>query len=190
MFNFFVFQSIPTLETKRLRLRSLTADDAPGVFAILSDPDVAHGAGVTPLTGIEQAVTSIDGYHRNYQNKRSIRWAIVRKEDDTLIGMGSFQRFDIHSRRAEIAYEIGKPHWRQGYATEAVSALLNYAFKTMNLHRVEAVVEPNNVASRGLLEKVSFQAEGRLRERFLQNGTFHDDLFFGLLADEWNQATL
>jgi ribosomal-protein-alanine N-acetyltransferase len=190
MFNFFVFQSIPTLETERLRLRPLSKDDAPGVFAILGDADVAHGAGVTPLTTIEQANTAIDGYHRNYQNKRSIRWAIVRKDGNTLIGMGSFQRFDIHSRRAEIAYELGKPYWRQGYATEAVSALLHIAFKTMNLHRVEAVVEPGNIASQGLLEKIGFQAEGRLRERFLQDGTFHDDLFFGLLAHEWNHTPL
>ena len=68
---------------------------------------------------------------------------------------------------------------------EALRALLNFSFDHLNLHRIEADVDPRNVSSARTLERMGFQQEGYLRERWLVGGEIQDALFYGLLRREW-----
>jgi RimJ/RimL family protein N-acetyltransferase len=92
---------------------------------------------------------------------------------------------DLDNRRAELGYALGREHWGKGYMQEALRALLDYSFNELNLHRLEADVDPRNASSIRTLEKLGFRQEGYLRERWLVGGGIQDSLFYGLLRSEW-----
>jgi [ribosomal protein S5]-alanine N-acetyltransferase len=87
--------------------------------------------------------------------------------------------------RAELGYCLRSPFWRRGYMGEALAALIDYAFATLKLRRLEADVDPGNAGSVRLLERMGFTREGLLRERWNVGGQIGDSAFFGLLAREW-----
>src|SRR5690606_38652938 len=86
-------------------------------------------------------------------------------------------------RRAEVGFMLAPAHWGKGYAAEAVRAVLRFAFEAMDLHRVEADVDPDNGASLRLLERLGFRREGYLRERWWPYGAPADSVVLGLLRD-------
>jgi RimJ/RimL family protein N-acetyltransferase len=88
-------------------------------------------------------------------------------------------------RTAEIGYCFVPETWRQGYATETVAALLDFAFATAGLHRVFALVDPENGASIRLLERLGLRREGRMRKDTLIRGRWRDSLIYAMLAEEW-----
>jgi ribosomal-protein-alanine N-acetyltransferase len=83
-----------------------------------------------------------------------------------------------------LGYWIGAPHARCGYMTEAVGCVLDYAFRDLRLHRVEAACLPHNEASRGLLVKCGFHEEGLARGYLKIDGRWRDHLLFGVLCDD------
>ena len=80
---------------------------------------------------------------------------------------------------------MGRAHWGKGYMNEALNGLVSHAFEVMNLRRLEADVDPRNGASVRTLERLGFEREGFLRERWYVNGEIQDALFYGLLRREW-----
>jgi RimJ/RimL family protein N-acetyltransferase len=95
---------------------------------------------------------------------------------------------DLTHRRAEIGYALGRAHWGRGYIHEALQAVMKYAFNELNLHRIEADVDPRNTASIKTLERLGFQREGFLRERWQVGGELQDALFYGLLRPDWEEG--
>jgi ribosomal-protein-alanine N-acetyltransferase len=75
--------------------------------------------------------------------------------------------------------------WRNGYGAEAAVLMLDFAFETLNLHRVQAACGPQNTASQRALEKLGFQYEARIRDHVFTNGAWRDSLLYAVLADEW-----
>jgi RimJ/RimL family protein N-acetyltransferase len=102
-----------------------------------------------------------------------------------VIGTVTLFNLNLDNRRAEVGYGLDRDFWRQGYMNEALQALLSFAFNVLNLHRLEADVDPRNVGSIRSLEKLGFQREGYLRERLHVNGEIQDAYFYGLLRPEW-----
>jgi RimJ/RimL family protein N-acetyltransferase len=88
-------------------------------------------------------------------------------------------------RSAALGYVLDDAAWGQGYATEAAVALLDWAFDTLDLNRVQAETDTRNLASARVLEKIGFQREGTLREDCVVNGEVSDSWVFGLLRREW-----
>jgi RimJ/RimL family protein N-acetyltransferase len=84
-------------------------------------------------------------------------------------------------RRCEIGYALASKHWGQGYATEALEALLDHGFRALGLNRVEADIDPHNVGSARVLEKLGFRQEGYMPERWIVHGEPADTAFYGLL---------
>jgi len=185
MFNALVFDEFTDLTTPRLRMRQFVVGDGRALYERLRNPEAAARAFVPAIGSADLAEMAVIRYRDNFEKRRSIRWAITGKDTGELIGMCSFQQVRPPHRRAEISYEIASDYWRQGYGSEAVRAMLDYGFQTMNLHRIEAVTEPENEASQALLRKIGFTYEGTLRQRFMRAGKLHDDVFFALLAPEW-----
>ena len=89
------------------------------------------------------------------------------------------------AQTATLGYWIGAPHARQGYMSEALWAVLEYAFQRLGLHRVEAACLPDNEASRRLLLKVGFHEEGYAREYLRINGSWRDHQLFAILRGEY-----
>lgn len=96
--------------------------------------------------------------------------------------------FDFTHRRAEVGYALGRAYWGHGYIQEALHALLDYAFGVLGLHRIEADVDPRNAASIRTLERLGFQREGYLRERWQVGGEILDGVFYGLLQPDWENT--
>ncbi len=116
-----------------------------------------------------------------------MKWGIALLSSDKLIGSVTLFHIDFTHRRAEIGYAQGRAYWGQGYMQEALKAVLNHAFEILNLHRIEADVDPRNAASVRTLERLGFQREGYLRERWQVNGEIQDAFYYGLLRPDWER---
>jgi RimJ/RimL family protein N-acetyltransferase len=88
-------------------------------------------------------------------------------------------------QRSEIGFALRQMRWGQGLGSEAVTAVIGFAFDSLNLNRIEADVDPRNERSLRLLERLGFQREGHLRQRYYMNGERQDTLMLGLLRSDW-----
>lgn len=110
---------------------------------------------------------------------------VFRKQDDVLVGgltLANVRRGCAQT--ASMGYWMGAPYARHGHMTDAVRAILPFAFSTLRLHRIEAACIPSNLASIRLLEKVGFQREGYARRYLCIHGVWHDHLLFARLGDD------
>jgi ribosomal-protein-alanine N-acetyltransferase len=179
-----VWRTFPILHTRRLRLRPMALTDAADHFAIYSNPDVMMAHGTPPYKEVEESQQLITWYAQAFEKRRAIRWAITLHTADRLIGSCGFHHLRWEHRCCEVGYELHPDYWRQGLMSEAVRVIVRFGFEQMGWHRIEAIVDPVNLASAGLLRQVGFMEEGRLRERFYQNGGFVDDWYFSMLSYE------
>jgi ribosomal-protein-alanine N-acetyltransferase len=182
----FNFAEVPTLETARLRLRRIAADDQDDWLAVWHSPGALdylidfEGAPHDDAAG-----EIIDWAERIIAQKSGIRWAITLKPADAMIGSCGFHLYERHHRRAEIGYELHSDYWRRGIMSEATAAVLRFCFDRLGVHRIEADVVEGNVASAALLKKMGFTLEGIWRDRLHKRGAFHSLWQFGLLAPDY-----
>jgi RimJ/RimL family protein N-acetyltransferase len=174
-----------TLRTDRLLLRPLRAEDAPAIYAIRSDPTVMCYASSLPLTSPDQAEAFIAREAAGMAAGESLRLGLQRVEDDSLIGTCLLFHINQQCRRAEIGYELRADAWGLGYMHEALLALVRLGFSDLALNRIEADIDPRNVASARSLERLGFSKEGHLRQRWIVNGEVSDSAFYGLLLTDW-----
>ncbi len=176
---------LPRLSAPRVVLRWLTDDDSADLFTIYSDVRVTRYWSRPPMCSAEEARQLVREIHELQQLGRLLEWGVARQDNDRIIGTCTLAQLDPQNRRAEIGYALGSAHWNQGLMSEAVATLLDYAFGTLALHRIEADTDPRNSASLRLLEKLGFQKEGYFRERWIVGDEIQDAVMFGLLAPEW-----
>jgi ribosomal-protein-alanine N-acetyltransferase len=174
-----------TITTERLALRWLTPDDAPALYAMFRDPEVTRYWSTPPWTDIAQARAFIDAAIGDYASGAALRFAITLRESDEFIGSITLYDFFDQNRRCDVGYALLQPYWGKGYLAETMTALLDYAFLELNLNRIEADIDPRNEASARLLERMAFQKEGYMRERWIVNGEVCDTAFYGLLKRDW-----
>jgi len=181
------YEALP-LPTDRLTLRFLDEADLPALYSIFSHPEVMRYWAWPAWTDPSQAHAFLIGVQEGYINGSGLRLGIERRADQVLVGTVSLFHFNGPSRWAEIGYALGRPYWGAGYMHEALKALLRYAFMARNLNRLEADIDPRNLASAKTLERLGFIKEGHLRERWIVNGEVSDSWLYGLLRREWEQS--
>lgn len=174
-----------TLSTPRLALRPLQESDAEPLFRIYSNPEFMRYWSSAPWTDLKQAISLIAQDRAELATGLHLRLGIVRNADGVLAGTCALFKFDAHSRRAEIGYGVSPDCWRQGIMTEAVGALVEYAFNELGLNRLEADLDPRNTGSARGLEKLGFVREGLLRQRWIVSGEFSDSAIYGLTASDF-----
>ena len=175
----------PTLETERLLLRPFRLLDAPDVRRLASAREIAAGTLMIPHPYPAGAAEAwIGGHESAFERGESVDLAAVHRKDDVLVGAVGLVLRREHNR-AELGYWIGVPYWNHGYATEAASTVLRYAFETMDLHRVYAFHFTTNPASGRVLEKIGMTHEGTRRGHTLKWGEYLDNEAYGILRDEW-----
>jgi ribosomal-protein-alanine N-acetyltransferase len=179
----------PALTTPRLTLRQVIAADAPALFSIFSDAEHMRYYGSIPHREIEETQAMIDRMAQSYADRQRIDWGIAWHDAHPLIGTCSLHHFGAGYRRAEIGYSLHPAAAGQGCAREAVAAVLDFGFRVLGLHRIEAIIDIDNVPSKKLLEKLRFTYEGCLRQRFLshrpEDDQMVDEHYFALLHHEW-----
>lgn len=181
----FNFSTIPNLETDRLLLRRIVSSDTQDWLNILSNDAVTRYLVDIEETNLAEIADIIQWTDAIITEKTGIRWAITLKPDDVLIGTCGFHAYNQHNQRAEIGYELSADYWRKGIMREAVSAVLDFLFNTLEVHRVEADVTVGNEGSSGLLKNLGFTHEGTWRDRVYARGQFHSLWQFGLLKAEY-----
>lgn len=177
----------PTLHTARLRLRPFTAADTDAIFALQSNPRVLRYWDAPPWRERTQAERFITRCQQMAQEGSGARLAMERSADDQFIGWCVLMNWDAKYRSALLGYCLDEPAWGQGFATEAAAALLQWAFTTLDLNRVQSEVDTRNIASGRVLEKLGFLREGTLRENCIVEGEISDSWVYGLLRRDWEQ---
>jgi len=177
-------KSFPMIETERLVLREIVADDAAALHRYWSDEDVTEFMVLDPFAKIEDTQQMIVLLAGLYADGAGVRWAVVRKEDGVVLGTCGFHNLKPEHFRAEMGYEMGKEYWGRGLMAEALAAILGYGFDAMNFNRVEAFVNAGNTRSLRILEKLGFRLDGTLREYELARGRFVDQHCLSLLRRE------
>ncbi|MGV2620674.1 UNVERIFIED_CONTAM: GNAT family N-acetyltransferase [Halobacillus marinus] len=150
--------------TERLHLRPCKEADAPYLFAVWSDPEVAEFMNIEPFSSRDQAVRMIAFMNALAEKGEAIRYSLETKNAGRIIGSCGYNAVNNSAGTVEIGYEIAKAYWRQGYGTEVVSTLVDHAFHRWGMEQVEAKVHPQNEPSTRLLEKLGFIFSGTLWE--------------------------
>jgi RimJ/RimL family protein N-acetyltransferase len=175
----------PTLRTRRLLLRPFTLADAPEVRRLASDRAIASTTWRVPHPYPEGAAEAwIATHEERFTSGAGADFAVVALDDDRLVGSMGLEISGDH-RWAELGYWVAVAEWGHGYATEAARAVLDYAFRELDLNRVHAHHMTRNPASGRVLEKVGMRHEGELRQHVRKWGRFEDVRWLGILRSEW-----
>ena len=175
------FHPFHNLETERLILRRVDNNDYKEVLSLRSNPETMKYIPRPILKNDEEALAHILMIETKIQNNEGINWAITIKGDPKLIGVIGHYRIQLENYRAEIGYMILPEFNGQGIVTEAVKEVVKYGFEIMKLHSIEAVIDPDNVASANVLKKNGFVKEAHLKENEFHEGRFYDSVIYSIL---------
>jgi RimJ/RimL family protein N-acetyltransferase len=178
--------TLPVLEGRHVTLRTLRQSDARSLHAFLTAPEVARFISAPPDT--------IDGFDRfiaHINRQRSAKFmcfAVTAKGNDTAIGM-----FQIHEREADFhtaewGFALGSPFWGTGVFEEGAQLLLQFAFNTLGVHRLEARAAVRNGRGGRALQKLGAVQEGVLRRSFLCGGEYLDQVLYTIVQDDWRAS--
>lgn len=173
------------LQTPRLILRALQPGDVRGYLDIFSDPQSMEFWSGEHITTLDEAEDMLAQDFEWVKSGEALCWGIALPETNQLIGKISLYFFSKQNRRAETGYILNREFWGRGLMTEALGAVLRYAFDELKAHRIEADVDPDHAASLALLEKFGFVREGTLRDRWFVHGEWHDSIMLGLLSKDF-----
>lgn len=176
-----LFVPFPHLETQRLCLRPLRPSDWEAVVALRGNPESMCFIPRPMITDKASALTMIEMIQQKIDEGTGINWVITEKEADEMLGIIGHYRIKPEHFRSEIGYMLLPKAQGKGYAKEAVQAMLIYGFEQLDLHSVEAVIDPENEASIKLIEKLGFVKEAHFIENEYFNGRFWDALVYSLL---------
>lgn len=173
------------LETPRLVLRELSAEDAIAVQEWATDPDVYRYMEWGPNTFaqtqefLRRAVTL-----RLESPRRTFELGVVLQATGRLVGACGLRVRSPEHAIADIGYALRRDAWGQGLATEAARALVEFGLRTLALHRIWATCHVDNARSARVLEKVGMLREGRLRENVLKDGAWRDSFLYALIEGD------
>jgi len=181
-------ETLPIITTPRVVLRWISEDDIDSLYEIFSNAQVMRYWSTAPYTSREAVAQLQREIAEGNESNAMFKWGIALRDSNTVIGTTTLFNLSLDNGRAELGYAMSHAYWGKGYMNEALRALLSHAFDVMKLRRLEADVDPRNTASIRTLERLGFQREGFLRERWHVNGEIQDAFFYGLLRREWETS--
>jgi len=174
------------LVTKRLILRPPTLKDAADIAANANHIDVSRYLAFVPYPYSVKDARAFIRLCRKKAKKNPYNFGITLKPIGKVIGMIGLRGLDRFGKKAEVGCWLGKKYWGQGIGTEAMKAIMEFAFRKLKLVRLEAEVFVENKPSACLVKKAGFQKEGLKRKgtRAKSTGKWHDTYVFGLLKSD------
>ncbi|MFL5752743.1 MAG: GNAT family N-acetyltransferase [Bacteroidia bacterium] len=166
-----------------MHLRRVNDADVNEVFELRSNPDIMHFIPRPLAKDREDAMEHIKKIDDKINENESINWGITLKSESKLIGILGFVRMTKDHFRAEVGYLLHPDQHRKGIIPEALKAVIEYGFREMKLHSIEAVVDPENKASIRVLEKSNFIKEAHFKEKEFYKGKFNDTAVYSLLTN-------
>lgn len=181
--------NFPELATPRLRLRQFEERDLDGLHACFGDADAMRYWNFPPCKTKAETARWVRILSKVSTPYEYLAWAVAERRSDRCIGMLIYHHREAHNRRLEIGYMLARAHYGRGLMKEAVEALIGYCFGALRVHRVEALIHPENTRSIRLVERLGFRFEGgplldywRVEDRYISA------LVYGLVNGEARAA--
>jgi RimJ/RimL family protein N-acetyltransferase len=180
-------QRLPVLTGTGVTLRELRMSDAPALLALLTVEEVSRFISPPPST--------VDGFERfiawaarECEAGRYVCFAVVPEGYDTAVGLFQLRQLDPTFGTAEWGFAIGSAFWGSGLFTRGAELVIEFAFDVIGVHRLEARAAVQNGRGNGALRKAGAVQEGILRKSFLRGGTYHDQVLWAILHEDWYRS--
>jgi [ribosomal protein S5]-alanine N-acetyltransferase len=176
----FEIARFPTLTTDRLILREVVAEDADDLLLFRGNAEVQK-YNLVPMKDTREALALVRTMQGWYASSYAIQWGITLRGEDRVLGLCGIHDWSRERRRAAIGYDLARTHWGQGIASEAMRAVLRFAFEELDLVHLYALTVVENARSIRLLERLGFQFERVRQELAWENdGRFKERAVYGL----------
>ena len=175
----------PEFESERLKYVELTEQHADDLFEIYADPEAMKYWDSFPHKEIHETIGVIKMLSERTKNGTGMSWGIVLKNNQgkKIIGAIHYNRYSKNGLGI-IGYSLNRHYWNKGIITETIAEITKFGFQTLEIHRIEAHVEPDNRASEKVLLKNGFVKEGVLREREFYKGQHQTMVVYGKLKSD------
>ena len=178
------FNPFPELETERLFLKRLNSQNIDDLFEIRSNKETMRFIPRPVAKTKDDAKKVMDMINEAIDKNDGINWGLHVKETGKLIGIAGFVRINKNNYRGEVGYVLNSNYHKKGFMNEALDAILEFGFNTLNFNCIEAIIDPDNTSSMGVVEKLNFKREGRLRDFTFHNEKFSDAFVYSKLNRE------
>jgi ribosomal-protein-alanine N-acetyltransferase len=175
--------AVPEIETARLKLRQLTDADMGFIYEIFSRDETNRHVSDDPVRSMDEARELFEAYIR--PKPYLFRLGLFLKSTGRPIGTIGLYGVDMENLRAVLGFDLLKEFWGKGYMTEASIAVLDYGFRVIGLNRIQASADADNHRSLAVIERVGFTKEGLMRQKDFYKGSFHDDVVYSFLRQDW-----
>lgn len=177
-------QALPIISAGGVTLRELRLSDAASLHTLLTTAEVSRFISPPPATvqGFERFIAWTQAERAA---GRYVCFAIVPEGSDTAIGLFQIRQLDPRFETAEWGFALGHAFWGSGIFAAAAPAVIDFAIDAIGVRRLEARASAQNGRGNGALQKVGAVREAVLRKSFLKDGVYHDQVLWGITADEW-----
>jgi RimJ/RimL family protein N-acetyltransferase len=176
--------ALPVLAGSNFLLRELQMEDAPSLLAMLTTEEVSRFISPPPTT-VEGFERFIAWTHRERMAGNYACFAIVPEGMTTAIGIFQVRSLEPGFGTAEWGFAMGSQFWGSGFFVAGARLILDFAVDVIGAQRLEARAAVANGRGNGALRKIGAVQEGLLRRSFTRNGQCHDQVLWGILADDW-----
>ena len=177
------------VKTERLLIRPINVDDIQDFYEILSQEEVVEylPEDVMSMEEVKEIISWLnDCYEKNtLENIIKFTVVIVHKENNKVIGWCGVGPLEYDPSDMELFYGIRKEYWGKGIATEASKAMLHYGFDTIGLEKIVAVVKPENVASKKVIEKIGMTYQKKIQNLPKKYSFYEGELYYSLSKGEY-----
>ncbi len=174
----------PELFTERITLREFNMTDVDDLLEIRSDDSVMKYMDTNYLKSKKEAEQFLIKIVNGFREKKQISWVLEHRLNKKFMGYIGLFSIDYKNNFAETGYALKPDYQGNGYMREALKEIIRFSFEQLKFHRLEANVNPENLSSIKLLEKLNFRREAHFRENYFFGGKYLDSVIYGLLEKD------
>lgn len=177
----------PVIQNQRTHLRTIRTEDAAAIIAYKSEPSINQWLGWIPES--EEDIFAFLAKHPLEFNQANTWYqlVIVQNQDQKVIGDIGVHFTDATNQQVELGFTLSNLHTGQGFAYEALQGLIQHLFTALNKHRIFASVDPANVKSMTLLERLGFRKEAHHIKSLWFKNQWVDDVIYAMLQGDWKK---
>lgn len=168
-----------SLEGKNIYFKALSTNDAQAIHDYASDKDVKRFIGWNLMKSLNETTEFVELMINRESAGTHLYASVALKSTEEVIGTVMIFNFDKQANQAEVGYVFHKDHWGKGYGSESLALVTDFAFESLNLHKLHASVTDANIGSARILEKNGYKLEGRLKDHYFIEDKYYDSLLFG-----------
>ena len=180
-----IYGDLPILETERLILRKVTIEDIQDMYLYGSDEEVSKYVTWNTHETIADTKGFVEFVLNKYENKQVSPWGIEYKGNGKFIGTIDFVWWQTNNKTAEIGYVISKDYWGKGLTSEVAKEIIKFGFEKMDLVRIQARCDVENIGLARVMEKAGMSFEGIIRKGIFVKGMHRDLKMYSILKEEF-----